>query len=488
MKHCKRIPAVICVVVIALSAFMPVADAAAPSMDNFRETSVYTPGQFPDISENEWFGCSKQGVVRKACQLGLMGGTDKGFNPGGIVTLAEVITVAARVRNIYNGGEYDFGGSSPWYYTYVTYAAMQGIYVHEDFGFEDVNVYNKPSTRAEMADIFSRALPESEYKAQNTVDILPDIDTETPYSDGIFMLYRAGILTGSDEYGTFNPYAYITRAEAAAIITRIALPSERKVLNLKPFDNDNPNWEKVYTKGMRVDTIEELSALIDAAGRNMIPEFEITLSRTVYDKYVEYGIARNYLHFGSSSSRYNYRTEVFSYSAEYTMLHQMRGVIFNRDAAENRVSREVLDYDAQMRAILAKIITAGMSEREKIKAVHDYMVMTYRYDLSFQSGTYDEAGYRFYGLLRNKTGVCQAYAELFYLLMSYEDIKCELVFGTADGGSGVYGAHAWNVVYPGGERLHVDVTFDDPVPDRDSVVFYDYFLKTDAQMSIDHKW
>ena len=43
------------------------------------------------------------------------------------------------------------------------------------------------------------------------------------------LLYRSGVLTGSDAFGTFYPNNNISRAEAAAILARIAIPAERKV-------------------------------------------------------------------------------------------------------------------------------------------------------------------------------------------------------------------------------------------------------------------
>jgi len=61
----------------------------------------------------------------------------------------------------------------------------------------------------------------------NTVNSLPDVDSATPYYSEIISLYEAGVLTGSDEQGTFYPDNSITRVEAAAIITRVILLEER---------------------------------------------------------------------------------------------------------------------------------------------------------------------------------------------------------------------------------------------------------------------
>ena len=43
--------------------------------------------------------------------------------------------------------------------------------------------------------------------------------------------------------------------------------------------------------------------------------------------------------------------------------------------------------------------------------------------------------------------------------------------------------HAWNLVQLDGQWYHVDVTWDDPAPDRYGQVLHDYFLVTDQEIS-----
>ena len=119
-----------------------------------------------------------------------------------------------------DSGEFAQGGI--WYQAYVDYAIAGGI-INAD-AFPD---YSKAATRADTAYIFSRALPEEDYIPQNTVKSLPDVSSGTAYSAAVFMLYRAGVLAGDDDRGTFNPGAGITRAEAAAVISRVILPDTR---------------------------------------------------------------------------------------------------------------------------------------------------------------------------------------------------------------------------------------------------------------------
>lgn len=65
-----------------------------PSLNNFTVKNVYTQGQFIDIS-SQWYKDS----VKKVYEIGLMkGNSDGNFNPEGTITLAEAITMAARLH------------------------------------------------------------------------------------------------------------------------------------------------------------------------------------------------------------------------------------------------------------------------------------------------------------------------------------------------------------------------------------------------------
>ena len=197
--------------------------SSTTGMSNFVKLRTYTSGMFTDVNENLWYGTSDQKVIANVYEYGLMQGNSvTTFNPTGNITIAEALAVASRVHNIYNGGDGVFVQGNPWYKVYVDYTINNHIITETAF-----SQYNKAATRAEMVYIFSNAIPSSEFTSQNTVNNLPDVIAGTPYRDEILMLYMAGVLTGSDTQGTFNPGNNITRAEAAAIISRIILPTTR---------------------------------------------------------------------------------------------------------------------------------------------------------------------------------------------------------------------------------------------------------------------
>ena len=56
---------------------------------------------------------------------------------------------------------------------------------------------------------------------------VPDVASNTMYSSAIFMLYRAGVLSGSNALGKLNPNSNMTRAGAAGIISKVILPGTR---------------------------------------------------------------------------------------------------------------------------------------------------------------------------------------------------------------------------------------------------------------------
>ena len=95
-----------------------------------------------------------------------------------------------------------------------------------------------PVTRAEAAHIFASCLPEAEPVHINAVFGISDVHSSrnlpVPYSEDIFLLCRAGILTVDTETYRFHPDDLITQGEAEEIITRLADPSARQRYEILP--------------------------------------------------------------------------------------------------------------------------------------------------------------------------------------------------------------------------------------------------------------
>ncbi len=194
-------------------------------MKNFTYVTSYKSTLFTDIDEDAWYGEKQTGAIKSAYRYGLVQGKgDKKFDPSGNITVAEAITIAARVADTYYGDDTKFKTTGTnWYDDYVDYAISKKIINKGDF----LN-YNKAATRAEMAYIFAHVLPSAEYDKINSVTSLPDVKSSLRFYDEIMLLYNAGILSGNDEKGTFAPSTSITRAEVSAIIVRVVNKDERR--------------------------------------------------------------------------------------------------------------------------------------------------------------------------------------------------------------------------------------------------------------------
>lgn len=195
-------------------------------LENFNFVNTFTSNTFYDVKENDWYYQS----VKEAYQIGLMTGNGVStFNPEGNITIAEAIAISCRLHNTYWATNDVFQQEDPWYKCYVNYAIENDI-----IGQNQFSDYTQSATRAQFASIVANAFPENALRSINTIrsDSIPDVPSAASYADAVYRLYGAGILTGSDKYGTFNPENTISRGEVSAIITRMAIISNRKTFTL----------------------------------------------------------------------------------------------------------------------------------------------------------------------------------------------------------------------------------------------------------------
>lgn len=109
--------------------------------------------------------------------------------------------------------------------------------------------------------------------------------------------------------------------------------------------------------------------------------------------------------------------------------------------------------------VVEQYTDASMSDLDKARALHDWLVDNAYYDVTFAAQDTFEAA----GVLLNGTGVCDSYSKAYGLLLDKAGIESKRVTGTVlkeDGGSET---HAWNIVKIGEKWYQVDVTWDDPV-------------------------
>lgn len=217
------------ILALLLAGILALTPALAATEDLFPAKNAY-PG-FADVAQGEWYSAA----VQTCYEVGLMNGTGEGnFTPAGIMTVAEAATIAARIREALTGEpivqpEQD----APWYEGYVNYLMEAGV---------SVALPTQRATRAQFFSYLSAVVPESELPAINAVTALPDSDDAD-----VLRFYNAGILNGTDAYGTFRPAGSLSRAECAAMVARIIRPAlrQRFTLQAKPAETETgPSYQE----------------------------------------------------------------------------------------------------------------------------------------------------------------------------------------------------------------------------------------------------
>jgi len=138
--------------------------------------------------------------------------------------------------------------------------------------------------------------------------------------------------------------------------------------------------------------------------------------------------------------------------------------------------RQREDVLQKIPVILSSILGPGMTERQKLEAIHDHVVSTVNYDDAMRGRGAWEAAMR-------GRAVCQGYALLTGALLTGAGFENRIVLSDD---------HAWNLVLVDGAWRHIDTGFDDPIivgGGKPEGISKEAFLKTDAQMrALGHRW
>ncbi|MEA5093925.1 MAG: S-layer homology domain-containing protein [Sedimentibacter saalensis] len=425
---------------------------AFAEVSNFTKVNEYT-GNFTDIKDTDWF---KEDVI-SSFETGLLKGKETNtFDPYGNLTLAEAITLAARVNNIYNGNSSPIENNNitgPWYQPYVDYAVENGLMMEGEF-----RDFEKIASRAEVAYVFCNTLGKENLYNINNITSIPDVDKDTLYHEEIFTLYNSGIVAGSDKYGTFNPDSFITRAEASAIVNRVA-DEEKRISARLVNDKDH-----VLINEIDGFTVTSFS-----------PDEQYIASQMIKGKYI---INLNGHKLFDQKDTRNERVELlkdFILSANiqnplilgvdsfvYNDVSQLLTVNYTYDLEEKKVIQDAVKEKVE--EIAGEILKPGMSYIEREIAINNYLVSSIEYDKEaadqlIKYGKVDEKYYNSfnaYGALIEGIAVCEGYSEAFKLLCDRAGIDCIIVTGELDGVG-----HAWNRVRINDKWYDVDVTNND---------------------------
>lgn len=239
----KRLMALLLTLCMALT-LLPATAAAAPILIAPNPNAgpawllprVKAAPDFPDVR-----GTWCESYVSVAYQTGLMSGkTDTNFDALSPLTNAQITVITARLDLLLRGGDGVLPaakGGQPWYQSAADHLKRHSR--DEDLLYllkrlEEEGRADSTCIRRDFVRMLSAVLEKNTLAPVNEVTVLPDLPRSS--AEVYLPFYRAGILTGRDEYGTFGEEDPLTRGAAAAMLARIANPSLRLRFTPKAFD------------------------------------------------------------------------------------------------------------------------------------------------------------------------------------------------------------------------------------------------------------
>lgn len=174
----------------------------------------------------------------------------------------------------------------------------------------------------------------------------------------------------------------------------------------------------------------------------------------------------------------NYELEVNNSEELFYCLERRIKPVFSKESS-------VKDLYNRIKEILINIINDSMTDLDKIKSIHDYLVTNTCYDSllfdSIKKGNDVNSNIKsFYleGVFDKNLAVCDGISKAFSVMCNIEGIPCVQVTGKSMSNVG----HAWNKVYVGNNWYIVDATSDGLIisSDNTEVLVYDYFLVSDS--------
>lgn len=135
-------------------------------------------------------------------------------------------------------------------------------------------------------------------------------------------------------------------------------------------------------------------------------------------------------------------------------------------------SEEAITFvENKINAITNELFYPNISNYDKIKVFHDYIVYNTTYDesVSLENQLYIKTNANnAFGLFYDKKAVCSGYSDALAIFLNSQGFNNYKISSDE---------HIWNLVYIDGKWLHIDATWDDPITSNgSSIIIHDFFL------------
>lgn len=141
----------------------------------------------------------------------------------------------------------------------------------------------------------------------------------------------------------------------------------------------------------------------------------------------------------------------------------------------------IKELNTEIDRVYNNLIRESMTDREKIRVIHDYIINRTKYDqkkaddITNNTSTSLYLSHTAYGPLFQGYGICSGYTDAMTLFLNKMHIPNYKISSAT---------HVWNLVYIDGSWLNLDLTFDDPVYDNGYETVSDKYFLIDTRKLI----
>ncbi len=174
----------------------------------------------------------------------------------------------------------------------------------------------------------------------------------------------------------------------------------------------------------------------------------------------------------------NLLSDINNFVHPYNTFSNIKTIIHTDNKVDIRVSKnytsdEINFINNKMNEIIASQIKDSMSIHDKIKAYHDHIVNTTRYNDNYTDEE-DVRGKNAYELFMTGTSYCVGYSDVLSIYINTLGIKNYKIASNK---------HIWNFLIFEDGKYHIDMTWNDPVTNTgDQLLKHDYFLISTEQL------
>lgn len=250
-------------------------------------------------------------------------------------------------------------------------------------------------------------------------------------------------------------------------------------MNQEDYYQFNDNKIKTYNLNAEILKQKIYRALCEYKYSVDVTEFCTTESETDFNQimgyYFEVLNEKPELFYPSQSVSIGYNTDFDTGKVIYCNL----GINYLYDKDTTAVMKNKV---AEKTTYIKEKYLQGINDKLQLQyVIHDYLLENTTYDHdNYITSTVPPESHSIYGALIEGTAVCDGYAKSAKYLLDLVGIESGIIT------SGEM-SHAWNYVNIDGKYYHMDITWDDPVPETNTMD-YSYFNLSDNEIAKTHTW